>query len=292
VAQSDLCFIYDGWNPVLTFDPGIQTGSGPLKFAQQYTWGLDLSGQSGNASATGIHGAGGIGGLLAATEAQGTTSTGDDESYWFLYDANGNVGQILDATDHDPVSNLRIAAHYEYDPYGNLILIDNDRNELDGTLDTADDGYANDNPIRFSTKWFDAEISLYYYGYRYYSPELGRWLSRDPIEELGGLNLYTFIYNDPSNFVDFLGLESLCKKNFELCNDSCLNNGIACVATCTAATIAASAACLLAGPFCPACVAAALVVDAACGAGCILNQDSCINSCKINYNNCMGAPIL
>ena len=36
---------------------------------------------------------------------------------------------------------------------------------------------------RFSTKYYDAEADLYYYGYRYYSPSLGRWISRDPIKE-------------------------------------------------------------------------------------------------------------
>jgi uncharacterized protein RhaS with RHS repeats len=42
--------------------------------------------------------------------------------------------------------------------------------------------------------------------YRAYSPGLGRWLSRDPIGENGGLNLYGFVGNDPVNFWDPLGL--------------------------------------------------------------------------------------
>jgi RHS repeat-associated protein len=45
------------------------------------------------------------------------------------------------------------------------------------------------NPFGFSTKYTDNETDLLYYGYRYYSPALGRWLSRDPIEEQGGLKL-------------------------------------------------------------------------------------------------------
>ena len=59
---------------------------------------------------------------------------------------------------------------------------------------------------RFSTKYFDTETGLYYYGYRYYDPDTGRWLSRDPLEEQGGINLYQFIGNDPVNWVDPLGL--------------------------------------------------------------------------------------
>ena len=44
------------------------------------------------------------------------------------------------------------------------------------------------------------------YGFRYFSPETGRWLNRDPIEEEGGLNLYSFVKNDPMNRWDILGL--------------------------------------------------------------------------------------
>ena len=42
--------------------------------------------------------------------------------------------------------------------------------------------------------------------YRFYDPDLGRWLSRDPIGEDGGLNLYGYVENDPTNRVDPFGL--------------------------------------------------------------------------------------
>ena len=48
------------------------------------------------------------------------------------------------------------------------------------------------------------------YGYRYYDPVTGRWPSRDPIGERGGVNLYGFIGNDGVNRWDYLGLE--CKQ--------------------------------------------------------------------------------
>jgi len=44
-----------------------------------------------------------------------------------------------------------------------------------------------------------------YYGYRYYDPVTGRWPSRDPIEEQGGVNLYAFVANDGVNAWDLLG---------------------------------------------------------------------------------------
>ena len=45
-----------------------------------------------------------------------------------------------------------------------------------------------------------------YYGYRYYDPKTGRWPSRDPIEEEGGVNMYGFVGNDGVNELDILGL--------------------------------------------------------------------------------------
>jgi hypothetical protein len=43
---------------------------------------------------------------------------------------------------------------------------------------------------------------VHYYGYRYYNPELGRWIRRDPIEESGGVNLFGFVGNTPFSLID------------------------------------------------------------------------------------------
>ncbi|MCK5784253.1 MAG: hypothetical protein KAH06_07385, partial [Desulfobacterales bacterium] len=50
---------------------------------------------------------------------------------------------------------------------------------------------------------------LYYYGYRYYAPELGRWINRDPLGEQGGVNLYSFVLNNPINQSDYLGMNPI-----------------------------------------------------------------------------------
>jgi RHS repeat-associated protein len=90
-----------------------------------------------------------------------------------------------------------IAARYEYDPYGN--------NALD-PLNAAQSGtYAATNAFRFSTKPFDAETGLSYFGYRYYAPGMGRWVNRDPIGEGGGINLLSAVDNDPNNKIDSNG---------------------------------------------------------------------------------------
>jgi RHS repeat-associated protein len=46
---------------------------------------------------------------------------------------------------------------------------------------------------------------LLYYGHRYYSPSLGRFINRDAIEESGGVNLYGFCLNDPIDKWDVPG---------------------------------------------------------------------------------------
>ena len=61
--------------------------------------------------------------------------------------------------------------------------------------------------FRFSAKYTDAETGLVMYPYRPYLPPLGRWLSRDPIEEEGGYNLYGFVGNDSIDQTDSLGLQ-------------------------------------------------------------------------------------
>jgi RHS repeat-associated protein len=54
-------------------------------------------------------------------------------------------------------------------------------------------------------------VGVTYYGYRYYDPVTGRWPSRDPIEESGGINLYGFVGNDGIGEIEVLGLSRLRK---------------------------------------------------------------------------------
>jgi hypothetical protein len=61
------------------------------------------------------------------------------------------------------------------------------------------------------------------YQYRDYDPQTGRWPSRDPIEEDGGINLYGFVGNDGVNWVDILGLEG--NSETECCDDKTIAEG-------------------------------------------------------------------
>ncbi|WP_241907075.1 RHS repeat domain-containing protein [Vibrio splendidus] len=57
-------------------------------------------------------------------------------------------------------------------------------------------------PFGMSTKRSDFESGLVYFGYRFYMPNLGRWLNRDPLQEQGGINLYAYVDGDPLGYVD------------------------------------------------------------------------------------------
>src|SRR5262249_44690718 len=64
-----------------------------------------------------------------------------------------------------------------------------------------------DCPVRFQGQWHDEETGLYYNRCRYYEPQVGRYISRDPIGFLGGMNLYSYPTN-PVTWVDPLGLDT------------------------------------------------------------------------------------
>lgn len=134
----------------------------------EYFWGRDLSGA--------LDGAGGVGGLLYA-KLNGAV-------YVPLYDAGGNVVAYVNAAG-------AVVATFEYDAFGNTIA--------------ATGAQADDFRFRYSTKYFDRETGLIYYTQRYYNPPQGRWLTEDPLEEQGGLNLYAFCGNDGVNEIDILG---------------------------------------------------------------------------------------
>jgi len=61
----------------------------------------------------------------------------------------------------------------------------------------------------FTGRNYDSETGLYYYRARYYSSYIGRFLQTDPVGYAGGLNLYTYVGNNPLNWIDPFGLESL-----------------------------------------------------------------------------------
>lgn len=185
-----ITFLYDGWNIVTELD-ALNTG----RALRKYAWGPDLSGT--------MRGAGGVGGLLMVENmidawvnntATGTVTVGT--RYLTQSDGNGNVMGLL-AIDGPKKGVLR--GRLDYDAFGNPVT-----NTTPAGLEAC--------PIGFSSKYLDAETGLVYYGFRYYSPELGRWLNRDPVEERGGLNVFAISANDAVNYFDSDGREPLPRR--------------------------------------------------------------------------------
>ena len=143
-----------------------------------YTRALDLSaGQAGLRGS--FQGAGGIGGLLARTDTNANSAL-------YFADGAGNITTLIN-------SNGVKQASYLYDPFGNLL-------SMSGPLAAA-------NHYRFSTKEVDPLSSDYYFGFRFYSPNLQRWRNADLIGLWGGLNVHRFVLNDPLRYIDPYGLD-------------------------------------------------------------------------------------
>jgi len=205
VETNEMHFIYDG-NVV------VQERDANNLPRVTYTRGNDLSGT--------LQKAGGIGGLLARSDNTQMITGGSSAHAYYHADGNGNVIMLI--------NNLQLVeAKYLYDPYGNTL-------SLSGPLASA-------NTYRFSSKEWNADSGLYYYLYRYYDPNLQRWLNRDPIGEHGfesvrniialrnwrvlqdvplreDPNYYLFDGNSPVIKWDYLGLYSCtaeCYSQFD-----------------------------------------------------------------------------
>ena len=111
---------------------------------------------------------------------------------WFTYghDITKNVWEVFGPSGY-------VRTSYDYAPFG----------AVSATGDVTQ-------PFQWSSEFYDSELALVYYNYRHYSPTDGRWLSRDPIEEQGGRNLYAIIGNNVSKETDSLG-KNLIEDSYE-----------------------------------------------------------------------------
>jgi RHS repeat-associated protein len=101
--------------------------------------------------------------------------------------------------------------HYVNDPNGMPDRLVSDRGEVAFELRATPWGRAEGpgaaaTPIRFDGQYHDEETGLSYNRFRYYDPELGRYLSADPLGLSGGLNGFSYADNQPTTYVDPLGL--------------------------------------------------------------------------------------
>jgi RHS repeat-associated protein len=99
---------------------------------------------------------------------------------------NDHSGTPLKMTDE----NGQVVWSADYMPFG------------DASVTTADMG----NSFRFPGQYYDAETGLHYNYLRYYDPQTGRYLTPDPIGLDGGINLFSYVENNPVNTTDPKGL--------------------------------------------------------------------------------------
>ena len=112
--------------------------------------------------------------------AQGEVQNG--KIYLYAQDQVGSVYALID-------SQGKVAGRTAYDPYGNITM------------------QAGVQPIMaYAGLYQHKESGLHLATYRAYNSATARWLNRDPIREMGGLNIYAYVNGDPVNMIDPLGL--------------------------------------------------------------------------------------
>lgn len=105
--------------------------------------------------------------------------------YYYIKDRQQSVKALADAGGS-------VVERYDYNPFGLMTVKMND-----ATVD---------NPYGYTGRRWDSETGLWYYRNRMYSPTLGRFLQRDPLGYVDGMNLYAYVTNNPLGFIDPFGL--------------------------------------------------------------------------------------
>jgi RHS repeat-associated protein len=131
-----------------------------------------------------------------------TTPAGSSESSEGVTEFDERLWCLMDYYDPTAIVDIEgeVVERYRFSAFGLRTILDPDfdpRAESDFGWDFA-----------FKGQFLDLESGYYNYGYRYYSPELGRWLSRDPIGERGGVNVYAMAKNNVINRLDLNGLST------------------------------------------------------------------------------------
>ena len=115
---------------------------------------------------------------------------------WYTYgwDLTKNICEVF-----GPAGYIR--TNYSYSPYGDVTI----------SGDVIQ-------PIQWSSEYSDSEMALVYYNHRHYNPVDGRWIGRDSVGEMGGVNMYCFVNNLPVIINDHQGNS--------ICCDKCIQEGV------------------------------------------------------------------
>jgi RHS repeat-associated protein len=130
--------------------------------------------------------------LYNSSSGSPSCSSAGKERHYALNDAMGSVTAVASTAG-------TVVERYSYTAFGQSQVM---------TANFADRSMSlYDWQTRFHGESRDEETGYYNYGYRYYDPKTGRWPSRDPMGESGGLNVYNFVKNNGINWIDLLGLK-------------------------------------------------------------------------------------
>lgn len=233
-------YIYDGWEVVeeRLFDNGATLSAAPSTLERIYVTGREIDEP-----------------LLAAIDGNGDRQLGGhvpknmpgataDQEYYFLNNRLGSIMALLDADRAD-----RVLEYYRYSVYGQVTVLpavdDNGDGPEDTPLDLSDNRAqgaelglsGHSNIYLFTARRFDRATGLYYYRNRYYEPTSGRFVSRDPLEQIvqtrghllrnadivGWAMQYQAFRNNPTTLRDALGLF----ETWDDCVWSCLKGQFA-----------------------------------------------------------------
>ncbi len=127
------------------------------------------------------------------------------QSWWTLttnryYFHKDHLGSIVAITNNSGT----IVSEYKYDSFWNVENI-----YWDESLE---------NTILYTGREYDKEINLYYYRARYYSSDLWRFISRDPIGQVDDVNIYSYVANNPVMFRDPMGTDKKIYNSTDLLN--------------------------------------------------------------------------
>jgi RHS repeat-associated protein len=132
------------------------------------------------------------------TEAGG--QSGMPQFFWYLKDALGSVAALKDSTD-------AVVERYVYDPYGKTTITNTSGTPLsaNGDCNALEVASAYGNPFGWTGQRYDPRVGLCHFVFRSYSPSLGRWLQRDPVEYADSASLYEYAGSNPGARIDRLG---------------------------------------------------------------------------------------
>lgn len=140
-----------------------------------------------------------------------TTEQTNNQQTTIVYQPNSFISLFkMEQNTHNPKQPIQLT-FYQVDHLGTPLRLINELSHIIWQAD-PDDWRSVENtqgihqPIRYQGQYEDQETGLYYNRYRYYSPDLGRYISHDPIGLAGGFNTYNYVTN-PNNWVDPMGLE-------------------------------------------------------------------------------------